>query len=427
MAISVESTEYVVPSREHAALGSLAVAGMASIGAGAVHAAAVGAHSEHHQAVLLFVVVAGVQLGWGAVALVRSSRWLAWLGVAMSAVLITGWVLAKARGLDMVAGMGDAEPVQMADAVAAGLAGLSLVGAATVALTGRKAGPTPFSALLAGIVVPALTLTGMVAAGGHTHAAGHSHDGAAATGADAVVAASVSPTTHAHTDGTSHDQPPAAAPAAEATAPTGAGAVAPPKPYDPTKPIDLGGVPGVSEEQQARAENLIAVTLARLPQFADPAVAEARGYRSIGDGLTGHEHYISWSLINDDKTLDPDFPESLVYEISPGQPKKLVSAMFMLREGDTLDSVPDVGGPLMQWHVHDDLCFTEDPSAPRVAGVTSVGGSCPPPLKKLTPVPMIHVWITPHACGPFAALEGVGAGQVKSGETHLCDHAHGSH
>ena len=39
---------------------------------------------------------------------------------------------------------------------------------------------------------------------------------------------------------------------------------------------------------------------------------------------------------------------------------------------------------------------------------------------------MIHVWITPHPCGPFAALEGVGAGQTKDGEEKNCDHVHGS-
>ena len=30
---------------------------------------------------------------------------------------------------------------------------------------------------------------------------------------------------------------------------------------------------------------------------------------------------------------------------------------------------------------------------------------------------MIHVWITQNPCGPFAALEGVGAGQVLPGQT----------
>ncbi|HEX9259076.1 MAG TPA: hypothetical protein VF855_06015, partial [Acidimicrobiales bacterium] len=201
--------------------------------------------------------------------------------------------------------------------------------------------------------------------------------------------------------------------------------VVPPKPYDPTKPIDLSGVAGVTPEQQAAAENVIAVTLADLPKFSDPAVAERAGFHSIGDGFTGYEHYINWSYIDDDHVLDPDFPESLVYRIEGGS-KKLVSAMFMLPSGTTLDDVPELGGPLTQWHIHDNLCFTDDPVAPRVAGVTSNNGPCNPPLVRKTPVPMIHVWIVPHPCGPFAALEGAGAGQIKPGEERLCDTAHGS-
>ena len=38
---------------------------------------------------------------------------------------------------------------------------------------------------------------------------------------------------------------------------------------------------------------------------------------------------------------------------------------------------------------------------------------------------MIHVWIRKNPCGPFAALEDVGAGQVAPGQTKACDHAHG--
>ena len=206
----------------------------------------------------------------------------------------------------------------------------------------------------------------------------------------------------------------------------GSAAAAPtPKPYDPTQPIDLSGTPGVTPQQQAAAENLIAVTLVRLPQWNDYKVAEAAGFRSIGDALTGHEHFINWDWINDDTVLDPDYPESLVYEPQPDGSKKLVSAMYMLADTVKLTEVPDIGGALMQWHIHDDLCFSSDPEAPRVAGVTSVGGTCPNGLTKLRPAPMIHVWITPHRCGPFAALEGVGAGQVAPGEEHLCDHAHG--
>ena len=39
---------------------------------------------------------------------------------------------------------------------------------------------------------------------------------------------------------------------------------------------------------------------------------------------------------------------------------------------------------------------------------------------------MIHVWIEPHPCGPFAALEGVAGGTIPEGEERLCDHAHGA-
>ena len=203
-------------------------------------------------------------------------------------------------------------------------------------------------------------------------------------------------------------------------------AVVPPRPYDPELPIDLGGVDGVSLQQQAFAENLVARTIHYLPQWEDPAVAEAAGFRSIGDGGTGHEHYIQWDWIDDDVWLDPNHPESLVYEPQPDGSKTLVSAMYMLPGDTSLDEIPDWGGPLMQWHIHDDLCFTPDADAPTVAAVIPVGGQCPPDLVKMDPAPMIHVWIRPHECGPFAALDGVGAGQVVEGDEHFCNHAHGA-
>jgi hypothetical protein len=203
-------------------------------------------------------------------------------------------------------------------------------------------------------------------------------------------------------------------------------AVVAPKPYDPTQPIDLGGVAGVTPEQQAAAENLVALNVVRLPQWADYQVAEAAGYHSIGDGLTGFEHFIKWDSINDNVTLDPDHPESLVYTPQPDGSKKLVSAMYFLPDTVSLADVPNIGGALMQWHVHDNLCFTADAVAPQVRGVTNAAGACPAPLTKFTPAPMIHVWITPNKCGPFAALEGIGAGQIADGQTRLCDTAHGS-
>jgi hypothetical protein len=375
------------PARSLSALGELgwlAVAGGASLGAGAIHAAAIGVHSEHRQAVIAFTVVAALQLAVGAATLARSGRVLIALGGLANAGAFAGWLLAKTSGISFIDGLEAAEPVQTADGIAAGLAVVALLAAAALLRLGRAR--LLASPLLTGgtaVLVAALAVPGMLAAGTHAHdegADGHGHEGA--------VVAEV--------------------------------AAVPPKPYDPTLPIDLSGVDGVTPQQQARAENLLAVTILRLPQFADPAAVEAMGFVSIGDGFLGHEHYLNAANMRDDKLLDPDFPESLVFDTSV-TPKKLVAAMYMLNEGDTLDDVPELGGKLTQWHVHDNLCF----SGPRVAGLTDATGSCAPGLTKGAATPMIHVWIEPHRCGPFAALEGVGAGTIAEGEARLCDHAHG--
>jgi hypothetical protein len=385
----------------------LVVAGMASIGAGAIHATAAGNHSEHRQAVIAFVALAVVQLTWGVLALVRAIPVVAWLGVVAQVAAICGWVLAKTTGIAFVDGLDEAEDVQFADALAAGLALVAVV-AAVAGLTGWAAGlgsrvrrSVPQAGLTTGVALVgmALVIPGMVAAGGHGHASG---DGGAGDG---------------HGD---H-----AAPAEEAGHATSEG-----RPFDPAMPIDLGGMPGVTPEQQAEAENLLAVTLLRLPQFADPEVAAARGYHSIGDGVTGFEHYVNFDLLDDGRILDPDHPESIVYRRvyrrETGAGLELVAAMFMLERGSTLDDVPDIGGDLMQWHIHDNLCFSSDPAAPRVASLTPAGQPCPGDTVRGPQVPMVHVWITPHRCGPFAALEGVAGGQVIEGEDRLCDHAHGS-
>ena len=91
--------------------------------------------------------------------------------------------------------------------------------------------------------------------------------------------------------------------------------------------------------------------------------------------------------------------------------------MYMAEPGTTLETTPDIGGPLTQWHIHDNLCFA---ASGQVAGLTDASGGVRPPLVKPEPVPMIHVWIVPHPCGPFAALEGIAGGSIKPGEQRLC-------
>lgn len=610
----------------------LAVAALASLGAGAVHAAATGIHAEHPQLARIFVVATVLQLAAGLWALARPHRAAALAVAVVNAAAVAGWLATRLVGISWIDGLETREAAQFADTVCAGLGALAVGTAIGALLVGRRPAFTQPRLAVPALLVAALAVPAMWSGGTHVH--DHAHNETLAAGADghAHDDATASDPNHAHddataagdaTDNTAHShgdtaaalasdwprawdptQPidlsgvPGVSPEQEARAkklvedtlkylpkwstteaavadgynsigdagtgsehfiklgliqddvmldPTqpeslvytvhadgkktlagamfiasaratddstltdwagplmtwhnhgdlcweggrvvgtidasgvcargvnqggqfpmvhvwvephmcgvfaalegvGAGQAAVPddqrqdmcnshdhghgsaataesKPYDPTKPIDLSGMPGVTPEQQAAAENLVAVTVVRLPQWADYRVAEAAGFRSIGDGVTGHEHFIQWSWINDDITLDPDHPESLVYEPQPDGTKKLVSAMYMLPDTVKLEDVPDIGGPLTQWHIHDNLCFTNDPVQPRVAGLTNGQGNCNAPLVKFRPAPMIHVWITPHKCGPFAALEGVGAGQIVAGEERLCDHAHGA-
>ena len=365
------------------------VQGLASLGAGAIHAAAAGVHAEHVTLSRLFVAVAVAQILVGLVTLLRGGR-----AVAVAAVLVNGgavvaWIVTRASGISWIEGLEQSEGPQFADTVCAALGALA-VGAAVVTLrggTGWARWATPARLALPAIGLGAVTVAAMMSGATHAHSSGGGED-------------------HSHADATDH------------------ATVA----YDPTKPIDLSGVNGVTPEQQAFAENLVALNVVRLPQWEDPAVAEAAGFHSIGDvdPDTGVEHYVQWDWIEDDVWLDPDAPESLVYEPQPDGTKKLVSAMYMLPEDIALEDVPDYGGELMQWHIHEDLCFNADPVAPQLEGETGPDGTCRPPLVKVQDWAMIHVWIVPHECGPFASLEGVGAGSILEGEARWCDHAHGS-
>jgi hypothetical protein len=226
--------------------------------------------------------------------------------------------------------------------------------------------------------------------------------------------------------------PPAPSPSATSTPSTAAPTtVAAPtttvdkgKPYDPTKPIDLRGTPGVTTAEKLRAETLLRRTIVDLRKFETPQEAYAAGYRSIGDRLTGDEHYIKWSDVDDGHILDPTRPESLVYEDRNGT-QQVVAAMYMLPFGSRFTDAPDVGGPLTQWHIHADLCLSGNAEQKTLSGGTSVNGQCPAGSTKAGAMPMLHVWVVPNQCGPFAALEGVGAGQIAPGQTRLCDTLHG--
>jgi hypothetical protein len=366
--------------------GWMAVAGLASIGAGAIHAAAIGVHAEHKPAAVTFVILAALQLAWGVLAVVRSNKLVAVLGVAVNLGAVVGWIWAKAWGISFIPGLDVAEPVQTADGLAAGLAAASVLLIGFALWNSRKdALPARPPMAIAALGLTVLSVWGMVAAGTHVHSHGHSHGGNTI-----VVEQSTAPAVVV--------------------------------PFDPDKPIDFSGAPDTTPEQQAFAENLVATTLNLLPMWSDPDYALAHGFRSIGDGLTGTEHFINDDFRHDDSYFDPTRPESLVWDTT-GDGRELVAAMYMLDEGMPIEDVPDYGGSLMQFHIHNNLCYT--PSG-QVVGLTNSDGECAPGLILPPAAPMIHVWLENQPCGPFSALEGIGGGQIAEGETVSCDHQHGA-
>jgi len=187
--------------------------------------------------------------------------------------------------------------------------------------------------------------------------------------------------------------------------------------------VNLSDIPGVSRKDEKAAQKLLISTIKTLPKWNDPAVAAADGFKSIGDGLTGEEHMLHWDWIDDATIFDPEHPESLVYKVDRATGKRtLEAAMYILPKHYNLDKTPAIDSKLVQFHQHDNLCFTTG-DAPRVAGLTLPDGSCRAPLVKFNPNIQVHVWIRQNDCGPFASLLGVGAGQIKSGQKRSCVHS----
>jgi len=426
-------------------------AAYASIGAGVIHGTALGLHAEHPALSLIFVAFTLLQVGWGIVVLSNQQRWLLVGGCVVNAAAVAGWIVTRFVGISFIGGLEIAEKPQPADSFCALLAAVSI---AAVFFVGReqlvrKNRRSPFNAATLCSVFTLLALLS-VARTVHGHAQfvpladsnlSISADGVivspttivraldVTTSSSAQSSTSVATTTTTLPPKTSRStttttQPVTATTHSHALTSAQAAAAASgwPRPYDPAAPIDFTGIDGVTPEQSARATALIQATQRDLPKYADVAVAMADGYTSIGDGATGFEHFVKWTLLNDGRVLDTAAPESLVYEVRGGV-KTLVSAMFMADKGTPINdkTLVDYAGGLMQWHVHTNLCWLNVNGAMRVVGVTDSQGTCRFGFIETDGSPMVHVWITPHKCGPFAALEGVAAGVANASDAERVD------
>jgi hypothetical protein len=176
--------------------------------------------------------------------------------------------------------------------------------------------------------------------------------------------------------------------------------------HDGPMPDPAPGIlpPGDWTPQQVDfAVSLVHRTEAVLPaKFGDVSKLPDLGYHNLGVTVPGgYDHWgLPLSAGGDGRVLDPELPESLVFQHLPDGQQVLVSALFVLDPGLTMADVPPEYAWLPGWHTHVNETCLDDNS---VLVGTPVNGVCA--RGHQVQEPMLHVWITDNACGHrFAGL-----------------------
>ena len=107
---------------------------------------------------------------------------------------------------------------------------------------------------------------------------------------------------------------------------------------------------------------------------------------------------MNYDFVFDDRFLDPDHPEFLMYYDVPGG-KQLVGYMYMVPLGQ---EGLQIGGPLTRWHYH----LWATPSCilnGRVSVGRPVTGKCAEGQPSQKSPEMLHVWLVDHPDGRFAS------------------------
>jgi len=111
-------------------------------------------------------------------------------------------------------------------------------------------------------------------------------------------------------------------------------------------------------------------------------------------------HYRNEEYIRDDRILDPDRPEFLMYYPKPDGTRGLAGLMFITR--DLHDHGPQFAGRLSIWHRHvwaRPQCVEKGVVALELA---EPDGSCVRGEPRHDSPEMLHTWLIDHPKGPFA-------------------------
>lgn len=386
MAADTESPEAALGT---GVLWARAAAAAASLGAAAVHAAAVPVHFDHGTR----YGAAFVLMAWfGTLAAIAplTSRWRAGLRAVLvvNVAIVALWFVAVNWGVP-----GDEkEEIGVASAVATMLE-VGAVTAAAIGLgLGRVLGRTGRESVASTVpgwrtplaafgVVALLATPGIATAADHHH--GDAHDEVAAhddSGAHTTGA------TGSGATGSGHDHPNqerGVRDALAATSVTGIFASMPPAVHaggtgNASHDSTDGAPCAPSDDQVAAADKLVADTTLAVQRFRDPNVAVSLGYRPLGFEPNGVYHYLNQQYIQDGRMLDPDKPEAILYGRAKDGSLYPVGVMYMT--GSVLERGTRIGGCLTPWHRHG-FPFARP-------GETSQE--------------MMHVWTVPVPGGPYA-------------------------
>ena len=381
------------------------IAGLASIGAGAIHAAAAGAHAEHASLSRLFVATAVAQIVVGLVLLVRGGRVAAAATILVNGGAVGAWLLTRSYGISWIEGLERAESPPSPTPCAPCRARVAVAGAIAV-VTGR------FGRHVESPSRRTRRRHRRRHRGGddvRRHRTVHSHDDSRPRAERHGHAGRRGAADHVHSR--------RRRPRLDATTTSHA---------DPTTRRGDGRRGMAAAMGPGRADRLLRRRrrhgratgprrdARRIDDRRAPAVRrrrDARRSRLPVDRRRRHGLRALHQPARSSATTTSSTPTGRNRSSTPSTATsgRWSSAMFIAKDLAIDDpELVDWGGPLMQWHVHDEpvLGLDED-GKPKVVGVTDDAGKCPPgSVNAGGENPMVHVWIAPHECGPFAALEG---------------------
>ena len=170
-------------------------------------------------------------------------------------------------------------------------------------------------------------------------------------------------------------------------------------------PIDrLRQYPALSlatSEQRAAAKRLRRAiwSAKRAGNWQDTRAAAELGYDPERLARPGNAaglflHVENNAFHRDDRFLDPQAPETLIYANSPGKPLVLIGVMFPVRRGM---HGPTPGGPITRWHTHR-VCARGN----RRGLKPRPDGSCPPGTRSRQGAEMLHFWFTSDLRSAYA-------------------------